>query len=230
LCISNTALVKGYGLDQCVHVLTNVEPKLPQRTPRNAGVDRRATNGNLHVHDGSWLRPHRSDASVKNVENADRSRTLCGDRNVSCPNARSHSLTDSFVQMGNNQFTTFKSQCGQLLVQIVSGNVRLDERPGFITSGRWLQIQSPHYLVDIANSETLSLRQDHYRIGQSRNLRDRMANVDDRDVQLVAKAFDIVKYLGLSRNIEGCKRLVHKQDARLGEQCATDCHALLFPP
>ncbi len=56
-----------------------------------------------------------------------------------------------------------------------------------------------------------------------------MADVDDRNVEFVAQALDVVEDLGLARHVERGQRLVHQQDARLGEQRAADGHALLLP-
>ena len=57
---------------------------------------------------------------------------------------------------------------------------------------------------------------------------DRMADVHDRNVELVAQALDVVEDLGLARHVERGQRLVHQQNARLREQRAADRDALLF--
>jgi hypothetical protein len=47
-------------------------------------------------------------------------------------------------------------------------------------------------------------------------------------VKLIAQSFDIVEDLDLARHIERGQGLIHEENARLGEQGATDRDPLLF--
>ena len=55
-----------------------------------------------------------------------------------------------------------------------------------------------------------------------------MADIDDRDLRLVAQPLDIGQDLGLARVVERGQRLVHQDQLRAGEQRAADRDALLL--
>ena len=64
--------------------------------------------------------------------------------------------------------------------------------------------------------------------GEPRHLGDRVADIDDRDADLVAQPLDVGQDLGLARLVERGERLVHQQEARAGEQRPADRDALLL--
>ncbi len=74
----------------------------------------------------------------------------------------------------------------------------------------------------------MALRQHHDVAGQPRHLSDRMADIDDRDLRLVAQPLDIGQDLSLAGFIQRSQRLVHQQQFRAGKQRPADRHALLL--
>ena len=104
----------------------------------------------------------------------------------------------------------------------------LDHRTRFVATGVRPQVDPPHHLVDRSVRERLAVGQQHDRVGQPRDLGDRVAHVDDRNMQIVAQPLDVAQHLALARHVERGERLVHQQDPRLREQRAADRHALLF--
>jgi hypothetical protein len=65
-------------------------------------------------------------------------------------------------------------------------------------------------------------------VGQARDFVGGMADVDQRDVQLVAQALQPGQEFLLAGMVERGQRLVHQQQARRREQGAGDRHALLL--
>jgi hypothetical protein len=63
---------------------------------------------------------------------------------------------------------------------------------------------------------------------QPRHLTHRMADIDDRDVRLVAQPLDIGQDLGLARLVERGERLVHQDQLGAGHQRPADGDALLL--
>ncbi|MNL88004.1 hypothetical protein D3C87_2174620 [compost metagenome] len=57
-----------------------------------------------------------------------------------------------------------------------------------------------------------------------------MRDIDDRDPRLVPQPLDIGQDFGLARLVQRRQRLVHQQQARLGEQGASDGDALFLAP
>ena len=117
----------------------------------------------------------------------------------------------------------------QLIARVMCRDLGFDQRSGLVATGGGSEIETSHHVVHVADGEALPVGQDHHGVGEPRDFRDRVADVDDRDVELVAQPFDVVEDLGLARNVERRQRLVHEQDARLCEQGAADRHPLLLP-
>jgi hypothetical protein len=65
-------------------------------------------------------------------------------------------------------------------------------------------------------------------VGQPGDLVRRMADVDQRDVEFLAQAFQPGQEFLLAGMVERGQRLVHQQQARLREERPGDRHALLL--
>ena len=76
---------------------------------------------------------------------------------------------------------------------------RLDHRARLVASGVRAQIEAAHHVVDRTGGDRLALREEHHRVGEARDLLDRMADVDDRDVQIVAQLLDVAQDFVLAR-------------------------------
>ena len=74
----------------------------------------------------------------------------------------------------------------------------------------------------------VSVLQDDHGRGKPRDFRRRMADVKDRDVQLVAQSLEIGKDLRLARFVQRRQRFVRQDQARRGQQRPSDGNALLF--
>ena len=132
------------------------------------------------------------------------------------------------VELRHDELAAVEGERRQLVVGIVRGDARVDHRSRLVAAGRRPEVEPPHHVVDVADGEALAVGQHHDRVGEPRDLGDRMADVDDRNAELVAQPLDVVEDLGLARHVERGQRLVHQQDARLREQRAADRDALLF--
>ena len=66
------------------------------------------------------------------------------------------------------------------------------------------------------------------RCGQPRDFRQRVRDVNDRDLCLIAQSLDEGKNLFLQRLVQGGQRFVHEQKMRRREQCPADCYPLFF--
>ncbi len=67
---------------------------------------------------------------------------------------------------------------------------------------------------------------EHERVGERQNLVQRVAGIDDGYAQGGADACEVGQDFGAPWLVEGGKRLVHEQQARLAEQGTADGHAL----
>ena len=72
------------------------------------------------------------------------------------------------------------------------------------------------------------MREHHHITRQPRHFGDGMADIDDRDLRLVAQPLDIGQDLALARLVERGERLVHQEELRAGKQRTADRHTLLF--
>src|SRR6185437_816413 len=63
-------------------------------------------------------------------------------------------------------------------------------------------------------------------IGEPRDLRNRVGDVDDRNTKRGAQTLDVIEDLAPAREVERRQRLVHQQDPRLREERAADRDAL----
>ena len=68
---------------------------------------------------------------------------------------------------------------------------------------------------------------DHV-LRKPRNFADRMGDIEDRHLCLIAQAFQIGKDFGLARFVQGRKGFVHQQDLGRRQQRPTDRYALSF--
>jgi hypothetical protein len=57
-----------------------------------------------------------------------------------------------------------------------------------------------------------------------------MAHIDDGDLALVAQPLDVVQNLGLARLVEGGERLVHQEEARVGQGARPMATRCFSPP
>jgi len=73
-----------------------------------------------------------------------------------------------------------------------------------------------------------AVHEDHQRVGDPRDLGDRVADVDDRDPGLVPQALDVGEDLFLAGGVQGREGLVHEQEAGAGEQGPAESDALLL--
>src|SRR5262245_43476781 len=116
---------------------------------------------------------------------------------------------------------------GQTVLSIESYDGGFDDRGGF-RAARNRQPPVGQYIGQRARRNDPSLVQQHENIGQTFNLGDVVAYVENRYGESFVKGFEVRKKFFLVTAIEGGERLVHQEKPRLGKQRPADCHALAF--
>ena len=150
------------------------------------------------------------------------------ERDTSARVSGPHAFANRRIEKRNDQLATVECKSGQLVRAVMFHDVRFEKRSGFVATGHGLELEASHDVVHVTRRETLSLGEHHHGVCKTCDFRHRVAYIDDRDIQLVAQALDVVEDLGLARHVERRQRLVHEKDARLREQGAADRDALLF--
>ena len=117
---------------------------------------------------------------------------------------------------------------GEAEAVLMPQDLRLDQRSGLGETGLPEQVRMPQNLRGRTGCRHPALGQNDDRCRKTRNLGHGVADENDRHAALVAQPLDIGKDLGLARIVEGCQRLVHQQELRIGEKRAPDGDALLF--
>ena len=113
----------------------------------------------------------------------------------------------------------------QLPRRIALGDRALQHHAGTFALRRG-QIQPRQHVGQRPGCGDLAVRHQHQLVGELRDLVDRMADIDHRNVQLGMQPPQIGQHLGLARRIQRRQRLVHQQQARPGGQRARHGHAL----
>ena len=104
----------------------------------------------------------------------------------------------------------------------------VDDRSRLVAARLRAQVEPSHDFVDVAHRDRLAVGQNDDRIREACNLGDRMADVDDRDGEVVAQQFDVTQHFVAPRDVERCQRLIHEQQPRLRQQRAADGNSLLL--
>ena len=126
------------------------------------------------------------------------------------------------------QLAAGERERGDLVVEVVRGDHRIEHRPALESSGDRPEVEPRHDLRDRAARNRTAVRHQHHPFGQPHHLLDRMPDVDDRDPQLVAQPLDVVQDLALAAGVERGERLVEQQHPRARQQRAPDRDALLL--
>ncbi|MCY1534768.1 hypothetical protein D9M68_701500 [compost metagenome] len=113
----------------------------------------------------------------------------------------------------------------QPIVRVVVADAAIDHGLGILLEHKGQVAPQQGFLERPAGLHPAFL-QHHQVIGQARHLVGRMADVEDRDIQLLVQAFQVGQHLQLALEVERGQRFVHQQQARAGQQGAGDGHAL----
>ena len=119
-------------------------------------------------------------------------------------------------------------QPGQAKDRIVVDQASDQQSAGLEPPGHRLQVETLQKLADRPGGNAAAGIHRYDRIGETRDLVDRVRHVDDRYLDLAAEALDEGHDLELARLVERGQRLVHEQNARAGEQCPADGDTLLL--
>ena len=94
--------------------------------------------------------------------------------------------------------------------------------------GQMPQIDAAGELFDRPGRGDFAVVENDQQIGEANDLFHLVRDVEDRQLQLVAQAFDERQYLAFACGVERGKRFVHQQESWAGEQGPADGDALLL--
>ena len=105
---------------------------------------------------------------------------------------------------------------------------RGEHRAGGIRAGQGGEIEPAQQAFDRPRRRDLAVVHQHQGIGEADDGVDVVADIEDRQLQIVAQAFDERQDFVAPLGIEAGQRLVHQHEARIGEKGASDRHPLLL--
>src|SRR2546428_1457467 len=226
--VADAPAIERHSLDQRIELLALGELQVDARAPGDPGYERGRADTQLGLDDRTTRIGDRDQRSPQYIDDAHAFRASQRQRYVACANAHADALADQRLDIRHDQLAAVESQCRQSILSIVRGDDAVDDGPRFIAPRLRAQVEPSHDLVDVAYRDRLAVGQNDDRIREARNLRDRMADVDDRDGEVVAQQFDVTQHFVTPRDVEGGQRLVHEQQPRLRQQRAADGNPLLL--
>ena len=158
----------------------------------------------------------------QHVERADLLRRLQRQHDVARADVGAHGRARGGVEPRHLQLAGRRGEAGELEGLVVVGHDGVEHAAAVAGIGERQDVEHRPDRRDLA------VGQDHDGGREPRHLGDGMADIDDRHADLVAQPLDVGQDLGLALLVERGERLVHQQQARVGEQRAADRDALLL--
>src|SRR6267154_1345795 len=218
--------VERNRFDQGVDVEPRRETELPRRARRNSGAQGRRADSDRDIDDPAALVSDRGDSPRKNVLDADALRPLERDRNVAGPDTHAHRLADQGIDAGRRQRASIEGERSKLVLHVLLDHLRVDHRAAFERAR--MQIGPTQDLFGRTDRGDFAGGYQHDGIGQAHHLLHRVADIDDRDPDLVAHQLDVLQHFVFSVRVERSERFIEQKQARTGEQGASDGHALFL--
>ena len=104
--VSHAAAVDRHCLQQGVDLHSLLKPELGTRTTGDSGDERRLTDADADVDDGTLLSSDRGDRSLQNIENAHAARWLGCQRDIASPDAYAHPLANERLHTGYHKLAS----------------------------------------------------------------------------------------------------------------------------
>ncbi len=115
----------------------------------------------------------------------------------------------------------------ELPLRVALGDHAVEHDAGLLAE-RQRQVEPRQHLAQRPGGEDAARFHHHQVVGQARHFVDGVADVDDRQRQLVVQAVEVGQHLGLAARVERRQRFVEQQQARVGAERARDRDALAF--
>ena len=136
-----------------------------------------------------------------------------------------HPLPEPRAALGEPDLAAGKIQPVQPIVRIVFAHLRHHHHAG-IGGGGGGQVEPRQHLGDAAAGQHAALGQQHQMVRQLRHFFDGVADVEQRNFQLIVQPLQVRQDLAFAWRVQRRQRLVHQQQRRAGEQRAGDGHPL----
>ncbi len=117
---------------------------------------------------------------------------------------------------------------GQTPTRVGACNPGREHRTRLEPAGMGIKLGAAHNLLHRADGADPAVGDQHDRAGEPGYFGNRVADINDRHIRLIAQPLEIGQDLVLARRVERGQRLVHQQQARARQQGPADRHPLFF--
>ena len=226
---TQAAPVQRHALHQRVHARANGEAHALDRITCQSREQRVAAAIEPDLDGRRFAGRHFDDDGGEHVERAHvRGRGL-GQHHVAGVHAQPEPRARRHIEPWQPPQPRGRAQLGEVESGIVTLDRGLDDGAGLGFSGQRDQVEPVEDARRRPHGGNLAVGEQHDRGSQPGDLGNGVADIDDRHPAFIAQALDVGQDLGLARLVEGRQRLVHQQQAGVGEQRPADGDALLLP-